>query len=334
MAPVSTLKPLGLGELLDRSVGFWRSNWKALFQLVVGFQLIEYIFVAFAQSGSRWLFPLARDPSAIQNAPERALPDLLGSMGLLMFAVLLSLLVGQVAGVATTWFSWSRLMGTSQPTPGDAFRHAAARLTTTVGAFGLSLGWSVLVMLLLMLPAVALGGVSLVLITQDAKAASVVFAILASLALLAGTVVLILWFIIRFVLMSQIIAIEPTTALGAFRRAGELSSGRVTKGPLGFVKVRLTILVTVIGGILLVVGIVSSLPVLLTGAAFGAGFTPGKAIDDVVPVLLLLPLQLVQTLLGALVSPLFVIFQVFFYGDMRARREGLDLELALGAPTP
>ena len=55
---MSTLKPLGLGELLDRSVGFWRSNWKALFQLVVGFQLIEYIFVAFAQSGSRWLFPL------------------------------------------------------------------------------------------------------------------------------------------------------------------------------------------------------------------------------------------------------------------------------------
>jgi len=255
-------------------------------------------------------------------------------MGLLMFAVLLSLLVGQVAGVATTWFSWSRLMGTSQPTPGDSFRHAAARLTTTVGAFGLSLGWSVVVMLLMLLPAVALGGVALVLITQDAKAASVVFAILASLALVAGTVVLILWFIIRFVLMSQIIAIEPTTALSAFRRAGELSSGRVTKGPLGLVKVRLTILVTVIGGILLVVGIVSSLPVLLTGAAFGAGFTPGKAIDDVVPVLLLLPLQLVQTLLGALVSPLFVIFQVFFYGDMRARREGLDLELALGAPTP
>ena len=33
--------------------------------------------------------------------------------------------------------------------------------------------------------------------------------------------------------------------------------------------------------------------------------------------------------LGAVLSPLYIVFQTFFYTDMRVRREGLDLELAL-----
>lgn len=331
---MNALRPLGLGELLDRAVGFWRAHWKALFQLVLGFQLIQYILVAAAQSLSRWLFPLARDPLAAQNTPMQALPHLLGMMALLGAAVLGALLVAQISGVATTWYSWSRLLTPLRPTPGDAFRHAAARLGTTVGAFTLSMGWTFVVMVLLMLPAFALGVVGVVFTAQGSKVLSLVFLVLAGVALLAGSIVLVLWFVIRFILVSQIIAIEPLSALETFRRANALSSGRVGAGALGLVKLRLTVLITVIGGILLVVGIVTSLPSLLVGAAFGAGFTPGRAIDDVVPAAILVPIQLVQTLAGALIAPLYAIFQVFFYADMRMRREGLDLELTLGAPAP
>ncbi len=329
---MNLLRPSGLGELLDEAVGFWRANWKPLFRLMVGFQLVEYLAIALTQSLSRWLFPLARDPSALQSEPARALPHLLGSMALLSVAVLLSLLVAQIAGVATTWYSYSRVLGTGQPTPGDAFRHAAARLGTTVGTFALSMLWSAVVMVLLLLPGALLGLAGGVLATRDSRTAGVVLLVLAAILLAVGLVVLVLWFIIRFILVSQIIAVEALGVKDTFRRANALSSGRVTAGVMGLVKLRLTVLVTVIGGILLVVSMVTSLPLLLTGAAFGAGFTPGKAIDDVVPVLLLMPLQLVQTLLGALVAPLYVIFQTFFYADMRMRREALDLELALGAP--
>jgi hypothetical protein len=73
------------------------------------------------------------------------------------------------------------------------------------------------------------------------------------------------------------------------------------------------------------------MPTLIVGALYGAGFTAGNTLTDVVPLALLVPLQLLQTVLGALVAPLYVVFQTFFYVDMRVRREGLDLELALAA---
>ena len=129
----------------------------------------------------------------------------------------------------------------------------------------------------------------------------------------------------------QVIATEPVRAFGAFKRADALSSGRVMQGIEGLVKVRLTVLVTVIGGVLLIVSIVASLPTLIAGAASGASFEPGHTLTDVLPLAILVPLQLVQTVLGALVAPLYVVFQTFFYVDMRVRREALDLELALTA---
>lgn len=322
---------MGLGELIDRSINFWRANWKPLFQLMVGFQLVEFTLVTVAQTTGRFLFPLARDPSAIQHAPAEALPDLAGSSALLMLAVLGSLLVAQVAGVATTYFSFTRLTGKGLPSAGDAFRHAAARLGTTTGAFTLSMGWSLVVMLLLLVPALGLGAAAVYLSTQGQQAPALVLGVLGAIAFGGGGIVLVLWFIIRFILVSQIIAVEPLRALGAFRRANALSSGRVEPGPGGLVKLRLTVLVTIMGGVLLIVSTVASMPMLIAGAIFGAGFTAGHTLTDVVPLAILVPLQLVQTLLGALVAPLYVVFQTFFYADMRVRREGLDLELALGA---
>lgn len=323
---------MGLGELIDRSINFWRTHWKTLFLLMLGFQLVEFTVVTAAQVLSRQFFPMARDPAALQNTPVEALPDLVGAMALLALAVLGALLLAQVAGVATTHYAFTRVTGQASPSAGDAFRHAAARLGTTVGAFALSMGWSLVVMALLLLPAIGLGAGAAALGIEGQKVGALVLGVLAAVALAGGTLVLVLWFIIRFILLSQIIAVEPLGVVAAFRRADALSSGRVEQGLGGLVKLRLTVLITIMGGVLLIVSTVAALPMLIAGGAFGAGFTPGKALDDVVPVLILVPLQLVQTVLGALVAPLYVVFQTFFYADMRVRREGLDLELALRAP--
>lgn len=327
---MNPLRPLGLGELIDRSINFWRANWKPLFQLLLGFQLVEGTMVAAAQSLVRVLFPLARDPDVIKNDPAAALPHLLGSMGLFLIAVLGSLLVAQVAGVAASHFSFSRLTSKGMPDGAESFRHASARLGTTTGAFVLSMAWSLVVMLLLMLPAGGLGVGAFFLKLSDLDAAAAVLAVLAALALILGTVVLVLWFAIRFILISQIIAMEPLGALATFRRANALSSGRVYPGAGGIVKLRLTILVTIVGAVLLIMSMVASIPTLIAGAVFGANFTAGTTLNDVVPLYVLIPLQLIQSVLGALLAPLYIVFQTFFYTDMRVRREGLDLELALG----
>jgi hypothetical protein len=322
---------LGLGELLDRSVNFWRANWKPLFQLMVGFQLVELTLVTVAQTMGRFFFPLARDGDAIQRQPLAALPHFLGAVGLMLVAILGSLFVSQVAGVATTHFAFTRLSGRGTPSAGDSFRHASARLGTTAGAFALSLAWTGVVGLLLLLPGLVLGVLAAFTGGNENRTAAIVFSALAAIVGGLGALVLVLWFVIRFILVSQVIATEPVRAFGAFKRADALSSGRVMQGLEGLVKVRLTVLVTVIGGVLLIVSIVASLPTLIAGALSGASFEPGHTLTDVLPLAILLPLQLVQTVLGALVAPLYVVFQTFFYVDMRVRREALDLELALTA---
>lgn len=328
---MDTLRPLGLGELLDRAVSFWRVHWKALFQLVLGFQLVEFSLVAVAQTLNRWLFPLAQDALAIRQAPEAALPHVLGAGATLLAGVTASLLVSQFAGVATTHFAFARVTGRGAPTAGDAFRHAASRLGTAAGAFALSLAWSLVVMAILLLPGLGFGGLAAWLAAQGEPNTALVAGVLAAVVGGLALVVLLLWFVIRFILLSQVIALEPVGAVAAFKRSDALSSGRVAPGAMGLVKVRLTVLVTVIGGVLLIVGLVAQLPLLAAGVVYDAGFGAGETVTDVVPLAVLVPLQLVQTLLGAFVAPLFAVFQTFFYADMRVRREGLDLELALTA---
>jgi hypothetical protein len=121
------------------------------------------------------------------------------------------------------------------------------------------------------------------------------------------------------------------SAVGAFRRAGALSSGRVGEGLLGLVKLRLTLVITVVGVILLVVTIVGSLPALFVQGYYGRVFDPANADPDAVPQLLLVPAQLLQLAFGSVVAPLYAVAMGWFYFDMRMRREGLDLELKLSA---
>jgi hypothetical protein len=328
---LNPLRPLGLGELIDRSVNFWRAHWKPLFWLVLGFQLLEGTVVATSQGLTRVLFPLASNPEALKDPSGPATLHLLGMMSFLTLAILASLFIAQIAGVAASHYAFTRILNQGQPNGSDSFRHAAARLGTTTGAFILSMAWSVVVMVLLLLPGAGFAAGAFALGINDQRGLATVLGILAALALIAGTIVLVLWFAIRFILVSQIIAVEPLGALATFRRADALSSGRVYAGAGGIVKLRLTVLVTIVGTVLLIMGTVASLPTLFAGAAFGANLTPGHTLNDVVPLYVLLPLQLLQSVLGALLAPLYTVFQTFFYTDMRVRREGLDLELALGA---
>lgn len=327
--PRISLRPFGLGELIDRSINFWRTHWKALFSLILGFQLASAVPFLVQEALTRMLFPLAHTPASFQSNPMQALPQLGGSFLFLTMAMILMLLVSQVGGVALSHFAWQRVTGRGAPTPGDAFRHAAARLGTTIGAFALSVAWSVVVMLLLFLPSGVLAGITVYATATDRPGLATASLVVATILLIIASIVLMLWFVIRFVLLSQIIAIEPVGALEAFRRSNALSSGRVDSGLFGLVKIRLTILVTIVSGVLIVLGLVTSMPMLIVSAAYGSAFNPGQMFTSSLPMPVMVPLQLLEAALGSIVAPVYVVFQVFFYADMRVRREGLDLELAM-----
>ncbi|MGV3623755.1 MAG: hypothetical protein ACO1OB_23255 [Archangium sp.] len=330
---MNRLRPLAMGELLDRSVTFWRAHWKPLFWLMVGFQLVELIALKLMQVGLKQWFPAITGPDALnlaRKAPEQLLPQALGAAGLMLAIGFFILFVSEISGVAASHYGWQRVIGAGAPSAGDAFRHAAQRLWPTLGAFTLSIAWSAVMLVVFLIPSVALGGAAAWFLTHDQPSPATLFLVLAAIAFVLGTIVLVLWFIMRFVLLGQILAIEDVGAWRAFRRADALSSGRVLAGVMGLVKVRLTVLITVMGGVLLLMSTVATIPTLVVGMIYGAGFTPGHTLDDVVPALVLVPLEIVQTILGSVVAPLYIAFQLFFYADMRMRREGLDLELSLG----
>jgi hypothetical protein len=266
--------------------------------------------------------------SLAQSQPLRALAQFGTMAAVLGVASLGSLFVSQFTSVAATHFLYGRVLGTSSPTVSASLAVARDALGPSTGAFALSLGWTALAQVLALLPA-ALSGLGAFALQSSAPLAGGALLVLAVVALVLGEIVLVLWFIIRFVLMPQVIAVEHASAFAAFRRADTLSSGRVGEGLLGVVKLRLTVLISVVGAILVLLSVVNSVPSLVLGAIYGASFQPGHTVDDLVPQAILVPVEVLEVMVGSLIAPLFDAFKVVFYVDMRTRREGLDLELKL-----
>jgi hypothetical protein len=327
------LRPLRLGELIDRSASFWREHWKPLFVLALGFQLVDFILLKVNEVLSRRFFPvLTSDLAALSKGnPVETLGQLAGALSLVVAVALAMMLVSQVAGVATTHYVYPRLLQRPGPNLRTALIRALKRLGTITLAFLLSIGWTLVVGLGFFVPGAALAVGSVAVQRSGAQVPAAVMLVLAGLVLLLGFVALVLWFLIRFLLTAQVVALEDAGALQVFRRTAALSSGRVEPGPLGLVKVRLMVLVTIIGLLLLILSLVAYLPTLALGTIYGGPLQPGQHIEQFVPHVVLVPVQLTQVAVGALFAPLFVVFQVVFYVDMRVRREGLDLELKLAA---
>lgn len=326
---MSRLRPLGLGEIIDHGVALWRSEWRALFLLFLPFQLLDFIVVKLLTVLARAWLPLARGAGLelLRSDPSEGLAQGGAYLGLLVTSLLWTFFISQVVGVAATHFLMPRVTGRPGPSWGLSLRFGVRRLRPATSAFLLSLAWSLLVAAVVLLPGAALVFAGARWSSQPGAQLALVG--LGALVLVAGAVGLVLWFIVRFVMMAQVLGAETTDGLGAFRRSAALASGRVGPGLAGWVKGRLTLLLTVVGAMLLLVSLVSSAPLVGLGAAYGAGFELGRSVDDVVPQLLLVPAQLLGLVMGSIFVPLYEAFKVTFYADMRVRREGLDLELEL-----
>lgn len=330
MSPTD-LRPLALGEIIDRSASLWRRHLKSLFLICFGFDLVGYMLAKGLQlvSQNALLTLQAGTPSM----PElvRLLVQLLGGLGLVI--------------VVGLWLYWlSTLLVSRYVVPqwlgepislGEVFRQALPKLKALTGAYALSLLWAVGALLLLMLPsALLLGGALALEVLVGGTAARVLGAallVLGAVLLIIATLGSFLWYLLRFCLLAPALAMEPLSALGAFRRSGQLLSGRVEPGFTGRVGVRAMLLVTVVSAILFAVSLVSGLPALVVRFAYGIPLQPTQAALQAIPQLILVPVELFQVVGQALFTPLALVFYATFYLDMRMRREGLDLERRLAA---
>jgi hypothetical protein len=263
----------------------------------------------------------------LESRPEEGVRQLLLAAATGAVVVALSTLASTLGAVAASRYLTPRLWGPG-PTVREALGFSFSRLGVIAASLGLAFGWTLLIGAALGLPVGALAGASALASSAPAKIA---LGLLAALAAMAATLVLFLWFIVRFALIGQVIAMEPLGPLGVFRRSDALTSGSIGPGVAGWVKLRLTLLITVISVVLVIVSLVTGLPAFAVQVIYGNPFDPLNATPEAVPQLLLVPAQLLQVIAGAVFTPVYLAPFAVFYVDMRVRREGFDFALALEA---
>src|SRR5689334_1764996 len=111
------LRPLSLGEIIDRSASIWRAHWQALFKLFVGFQLAGYILLKGWELIAKRYFPISRGGArmieTIQSDPLEALRQLGGS-SLVGFAMMgVNLFASYFVAVAATRYLFPKMVGQS-----------------------------------------------------------------------------------------------------------------------------------------------------------------------------------------------------------------------------
>jgi hypothetical protein len=156
-------------------------------------------------------------------------------------------------------------------------------------------------------------------------------ALVGSVVAVVCFVILFMWYVLRFLFVAPVLAVEELGARATFRRTGQLVSGRIGPGFSGRVKIRATVVVTAMMVVLLVVTSLGAVPSTLVTFAYSKPWDLAHYNPSAIPERLLVPSQLFQICVQSLFGPLYLALTCIFYVDMRVRREGLDLELKLKA---
>lgn len=332
--PPSALRPLALGEIIDRAATFWRQHFKSLFLLSFGFDVGTYILTKVFQ------LPLQRANAAVMAAAKQGDFATLGVQYAEVFLMVGAILLGSL------WFYYQNMLVVAAfalphqlgnpTTTTEALLRTWRRLGTLTGAYVLSLLWAVGITLLLMLPggALAIGGGVMIAASGGVRVLGIILATVGVILAVLGMLGALLWYLLRFCLLGPVLALEDLSVSRVFRRSGELLSGRVAPGFSGRVMVRAMIFVTVVSIILIVVSFLCSMPALVLQLTRGNPLDPATATAPMVSQWLLVPAELLQVAGQAVFGPLGFVAYAFFYLDMRVRREGLDLEQHLEGAAP
>ncbi len=334
--PTAELRPLALGELIDRAVRFWRANWRALFGLYLPFQLALYsLLKLYVLSVLRWF------PSALggARAVERTRTDpvaVLGELGragaLAVPTVTLYWLVASLAAVCASRYVGGRYLG-EPVTLGQSLSRMRQRTGALLGASLWMAVWGALATLAASLPGGALTAGGAAAAASGSVLGIPLFIIGIACVLFGWLVALVLW-VLRFLLLPEVLALEEGGAWAAVRRSGALISGRVGPGLMGRVGVRATVLLTAAVTLLWAAQFLTTLPQLILQFIYANPLDPANGGLSAIPQALLVPAELLQVATQALFTPLYATICVVFYLDLRVRREGLDLERRLAALPP
>ena len=320
-----------MGELLDAAGAFFRHHLKALVQLFSAFAVVEFAAAQFLEKRFASVGPVLQ---ALQNKKGVPPQEVLAAAGGLAMAYLFTL---SVLGLTTLFASVavSRYVGRAQlgepESVGEALQaslRSAPRMLAAMVTFGF---FGALLTFRGMLPGGALGiaGGTLLPVSPLRTAALVIGALL---MVLGVTVALLSWFL-RSLMLGPLLALETGSGFWAYRRAGQLLSGKAGPAWTDRIWVRASITVTVVTLFALVMALVSQLPLDILRYAYGHSAWSLEATDSV-PAYLSVPAKLFGLFIQCFFGSFSLTFMTFFYLDCRARKEGLDLASKLDALGP
>ncbi|MGA9070758.1 MAG: hypothetical protein WB424_10915 [Terracidiphilus sp.] len=296
----SNLRPLTLGEILDRTAQLYRTNFllfAGIAAVYAGVGLVLNLII---------LVPVTR-MNAQSMADGAQVWSFLAAFGVVM--LILFLIYGATVAATTRAVAWLHL---GEPaTIRDAY-------TTTLPRLGRYLWLKVIVTFMIFLVALAAGivfGIPVTLLGvlfSSAGAGGVIFTVLFVLLLYAGVGFFSIWMALRYSLAIPASVMENLKARPAIRRSIQLS-----KGSRGRIFV-LWLLVAILWIVLF----------LVTNGFFLAYVAIQK---HQLPIAFSVLQQFLDALVNTFVVPISAIGATLFYYDQRIRLEGFDIEWMMQA---
>jgi hypothetical protein len=289
------LRPLSLGELLDRGFTIYRQN----FWLFAGITLVPSCFIVPMR-----FFLLRNRGKALPW--HRASPQSHAGLYSLVFIFVYSIIYSFVQA-ATTCAVADAYLGRSS-TIREAYgkiRQRFWRIAAIIINVGIRV-WGVFI-IGIVLVAVA-GGILIYTTNGNVSPDSSIFIVLV-LSVVVIAFGFMLWFSMRYSLSFSAALLEGITARDAIRRSVQLTKGRRWQ----------LFVATLLGLVLYYVAVI----------VFEGPFYAGIALFGIkgqLPNSLVLAMAVSSTLGGIVASPVLVILVVVYYYDMRIRKEGFDLQ--------
>jgi hypothetical protein len=299
------LRPLTLGELLDRSFSLYRRH----FWLFVGIMALPSL-LALAFGVVVAIFnPQPADPESLSGEPRPA--AVLGAI--VWFA-------GAMIGMGVVYFiTYAVALGATTVAVSEIYMDRPATIRSAYSLLAGKVGRLALLLLLISIRLFAvLAGASLASAILATIAAGL-SPILAGLTAVVGiflAFVLTGWFALRYAVAVPAAVLEDETSSDAIRRSIDL-----TRGSRGRVFVLLLFTMIVTYAVLLV----------FQGPFVAMGMVSGPEAPAFFWTNLLGTIS--GSIGGALTAPLMIVAFAVLYYDLRVRKEGLDLELMLASLT-
>lgn len=298
------LRPLGVGDVLDRTFNVYRAKpllfigLSAIWYLVLVLVFIALAVAVFAGALATFARQANNPGSPLAASPELLSGAIVGIIGFVIVGVVLAILLFSAQSAALV-DAGSRRYLSKEASIGESFRagiSAAGRLFVAgILAFLAILAlWAVVFIVAGIIAAVAQGG-----------ALGVLVLVLAGLIAIVGT----FYIGASWLVAPVIVVLEKMGPMGALRRAWHLSEGNRWR-------------IIGIQILLLILNLVLS--VLLTGLFAFGGQSGQPGIGNVVQSLV----NLASTIVWAPVE--WIAFTVLYY-DLRVRKEAFDLQLAAEA---